>query len=164
MRSRNTAQAVLGVKSGGTEAMRLDVVRIPAEQSLQDISVGMDRRYRAGKRRDFDDQRFSGSDSRREGEQWSFRLYAISFGTDVYRFIYAAKDSSAATDREFRTSIETFRRLKVAEIQAARPLRLKIVTVKTGDTIEALHHATCRIMTWRSNASAFRTGWSVKPG
>ena len=30
----NTAQAVLGVKHGGGEALRLDVVRVPAEQTL----------------------------------------------------------------------------------------------------------------------------------
>jgi predicted Zn-dependent protease len=30
----NTAQAVLGVKQGGGEALRLDVVRVPAEQTL----------------------------------------------------------------------------------------------------------------------------------
>jgi predicted Zn-dependent protease len=32
----NTAQAVLGLKDGGDEAMRLDVVSVPAEQSLPD--------------------------------------------------------------------------------------------------------------------------------
>ena len=32
----NTAQAVIGVREGGTQAMRFDVVRVPAEQSLGD--------------------------------------------------------------------------------------------------------------------------------
>ena len=32
----NTAQAVLGVRDGGAQALRLDVVRVPAEQSLPD--------------------------------------------------------------------------------------------------------------------------------
>ncbi len=32
----NTAQAVIGVREGGTQAMRFDVVRVPAEQSLTD--------------------------------------------------------------------------------------------------------------------------------
>src|SRR6195256_3753642 len=32
----NTAQAVLGVKEGGGQALRLDVVRVPAEQTLAD--------------------------------------------------------------------------------------------------------------------------------
>ena len=32
----NSAQAVFGVKDGGAQALRLDVVRVPAEQSLPD--------------------------------------------------------------------------------------------------------------------------------
>ena len=48
----NTAQAVLGVKNGGTEAMRLDVVRIPAEQTLQDyLASGWIDGVEAGSRR-----------------------------------------------------------------------------------------------------------------
>ena len=26
------------------------------------------------------------------GDQWSFRLFAVRFGSDVYRFIFAAKN------------------------------------------------------------------------
>jgi predicted Zn-dependent protease len=73
-----------------------------------------------------------------KGDQWSFRLYAIRFGTDVYRFIYATRDRNPETDQEFRASVETFRRLTLAEIQAARPLHIKIVKAKPGDTVENL--------------------------
>jgi predicted Zn-dependent protease len=73
-----------------------------------------------------------------KGNQWSFRLYASRFGTDVYRFIYAARDRSPEIDNEFRASVETFRRLSLAEIQAAKPLRIKIVKVSAGDTPETL--------------------------
>jgi predicted Zn-dependent protease len=135
----NTAQAVLGVKNGGGEAMRLDVVRIPAEQTLQDYLVsGWIEGVEAGSPETLTINGFPAATAAAKGDQWSFRLYAISFGTDVYRFIYAAKNKSAATEREFRTSIESFRRLSVAEMQSARPLRLKIVTVKAGDTIESI--------------------------
>ena len=42
----NTAQAVLGLKDGGTEAMQLDVVSVPAEQScrLSDLRLDGGRR------------------------------------------------------------------------------------------------------------------------
>jgi predicted Zn-dependent protease len=135
----NTAQAVLGVKNGGTEAMRLDVVRILAEQTLQDyLASGWIDGVEPGSAEDLTINGFPAATAAAKGEQWSFRLYAIRFGTDVYRFIYAAKDKSAVTDREFRTSVETFRRLTMAEIQSARPLRLKIITVKAGDTIDGV--------------------------
>jgi len=36
--------------------------------------------------------------------------------------------------------VNSFRRLTLAEIQSARPLRLKIITVQPGDTAESLSH------------------------
>ena len=38
----------------------------------------------------------------------------------------------------FRESLETFRRLSLSEMSGAKPLRLKIVTVAPGDTVERL--------------------------
>ena len=36
--------------------------------------------------------------------------------------------------------MNSFRRLTLNEIQAARPLRIKIITVQPGDTVESLSH------------------------
>src|SRR5215212_3421997 len=58
-----------------------------------------------------------------KGDQWAFRLYAIRFGGDVYRFIFAAKQMSSEADRAFRYSVGTFRRMTQSEIDSARPLR-----------------------------------------
>ena len=45
--SRTRAQAVFGVKDGGEQALRLDVVRVPAEQKLTEyLQLGLDREYR----------------------------------------------------------------------------------------------------------------------
>ena len=61
----NTAQAVLGLK-GGDEAMRLDVVSVPAEQSLPGLSqFGMDGEGRSGERRGIQRQRLPGRDRHR---------------------------------------------------------------------------------------------------
>ncbi|MDH8613041.1 hypothetical protein QIH24_28545, partial [Klebsiella pneumoniae] len=57
------------------------------------------------------------------GDQWQFRIYALRFGSDVYRFIFAAKKKTPEADRSFRETVNSFRRLTLAEIQAARPLR-----------------------------------------
>jgi predicted Zn-dependent protease len=81
---------------------------------------------------------FAAATAQAKGENWDFRLYAIRFGSDVYRFIFATKKSTAETDRLFRQSVDTFRRLTLAEIRNAKPLRLRIVTVKPGDTVEKL--------------------------
>jgi len=36
--------------------------------------------------------------------------------------------------------VNSFRRLTLAEIQSARPLRLKVITVQPGDTVDSLSH------------------------
>src|SRR5215469_16534701 len=73
-----------------------------------------------------------------KGDQWTFRLYALRFGADVYRFIFATKQPSPEEDQAFRDSIDSFRRMTATEIQTAKPLRVQVVTVKAGDTPELL--------------------------
>jgi predicted Zn-dependent protease len=135
----NTAQAVIGVREGGTQAMRFDVVRVPSEQTLGDylVSGWMDGVDKASVQ-DVTINGFPGSTAIARGDQWQFRIYALRFGSDVYRFIFAARQQSAESDRSFRESVNSFRRLTLAEIQAARPLRLKIITARAGDTAESL--------------------------
>jgi predicted Zn-dependent protease len=71
-------------------------------------------------------------------DQWAFRLYAIRFGSEVYRFIFTAKNRNAETDRSFRDCVNTFRRLTIAAIQSVKPLRLRVVKVGPDDSIESL--------------------------
>ena len=136
----NTAQAVIGVREGGSQAMRFDVARVPAEQSLTDYvaSGWMDNVDKASVQ-EVAISGFPGATAEAHGEEWNFRIYVLRFGSDVYRFIFAAKPK-AEGDRSFRESVNSFRRLTLAEIQSARPLRLKIITVQPGDTVESLSH------------------------
>jgi len=135
----NTAQAVLGVKQGGGEALRLDVVRVPAEQTLAEyLTSGWIENIDAASVEDVTINGFPAATAAAKGDQWDFRLYAIRFGSDVYRFIFAAKHRTPDTDRIFRDSVGTFRRMSLAEIEDARPLRLQIVTVGPSDTAEKL--------------------------
>src|SRR6266568_2908311 len=135
----NTAQAVLGIKRGGSEAVRLDVVRVPAEQTLGAyLTSGWIENIDPATVEDIAINGFPGAAAAAKGDQWDFRLYAIRFGSDVYRFIFAAKHRTAETDRAFRESIGSFRRMSIAETEQAKPLRLRLVTVAPGDTIEKL--------------------------
>jgi len=137
----NTAQAVLGLKAGGGEALRLDVVSVPAEQSLPDYlkSGWMDNVDRTSVE-EFTVNGFPAATATAKGEQWSFRLFAVRFGSDVYRFIFAAKSMTEAADRSFRQSILTFRRMSLKESEQVRPLRVKIVTVGKNDSVAKLAH------------------------
>jgi predicted Zn-dependent protease len=135
----NTAQAVLGIKRGGGEALRLDVVRVPAEQTLGEyLTSGWIENIDSSTVEDTTINGFPAATAAAKGDQWDFRLYAIRFGSDVYRFIFAAKHRNAETDRAFRDSVGSFRRMSIAETEQAKPLRLRIVTVAPGDTVEKL--------------------------
>jgi len=135
----NTAQAVLGIKDGNGQALRLDVVRVPAEQTLTDyLRSGWIENVDAGSIEETTINGFPAASASASGEQWSFRLYALRFGSDVYRFIFAARQKSAETERAFRDSAFSFRRMSLKESQGAKPLRIRIVSVGPTDTVESL--------------------------
>src|SRR5204863_4846 len=76
----NTAQAVIGVREGGTQAMRFDVVRVPAEQTLGEYLTsgwmdGVDRQTVE----DVSINGFPGSTALARGEEWVFRIYVLRF-------------------------------------------------------------------------------------
>ena len=135
----NTAQAVLGVKEGGGQALRVDVVAVPAELKLTEyLTSGWIENIDPKSIEELTINGFQSATATAKGDQWSFRLYAVRFGSEVYRFIFASKSMSKDVDRSFRESVGSFRRMTVAESQAARPLRIKVVTVAPGDTVERL--------------------------
>jgi predicted Zn-dependent protease len=135
----NTAQAILGVNEGARQALRLDVVRVPAERPLTEYLTagwmdGIDRESVE----DVGISGFVAATATAQSDQWSFRVYAIRFGSDVYRFVFASKVMTPDTDRVFRESVSSFRRMSPEEAKAARPLHLKVVTVAAGETAEQL--------------------------
>src|SRR5262245_48275353 len=135
----NTAQAVLGLNESGGEALRLDVVSVAAEQSLPDyLKSGWMENVDPTSVEEFSVNGFPAATAASGGGNWSFRLFAVRFGSEVYRFIFAAKARSMQVDLAFRESIMSFRRMTLKESQQVRPLRLKIVTVGPNDTVEKL--------------------------
>jgi len=72
------------------------------------------------------------------GKDWSFRIFAVRFGSDVYRFIFAAKVLTIEADRAFRESVLSFRRMSLKEAEQVKPLRLKVITVGPHDSVHKL--------------------------
>jgi predicted Zn-dependent protease len=135
----NTAQAVLGIKEGGGQALRLDVVRVPAEQTLPAyLNSGWIENIDGKSIDELTINGFAAATATAKGDQWTFRLFAVRFGSDVYRFIFATKQMTPEIDQAFRQAVHTFRRMSIAESNAARPLRIKVVTVEADDTVERL--------------------------
>jgi predicted Zn-dependent protease len=137
----NTAQAVIGVREGGTQAMRFDVVRVPAEQTLGDyLNSGWMEGVDKASTEDITINGFPAASVTAHGDQWQFKVYALRFGSDVYRFVFAAKQRTTESERNARETVNSFRRLTLEEIQAARPLRIRVINVQPGDTVESLSH------------------------
>jgi predicted Zn-dependent protease len=135
----NTALAVLGIKDNGSQALRVDVVRVPADQKLGEYLVsGWIDKVDPTSVEEMNINGFTAAAGTAKGEQWAFRLYVLRFGSDVYRFVFAAKHKSAETDRAFRDSVNSFRRMSVTEIEKAQPLRIKSLAVANGDTVEKI--------------------------
>jgi predicted Zn-dependent protease len=135
----NTPQAILGIKDGGGQALRLDAVRVPAEQPLTAyLTSGWIENIDKTTVEEIEINGFPSATARAVGDQWSFRLFVIRFGDEVYRFIFATKQMTAATDRAFRDAANSFRQISTSEARSVKPLRIRIVLVGEGDTIERL--------------------------
>jgi predicted Zn-dependent protease len=157
----NTAQAVIGVRDGGSQAMRFDVVRVPAEQTLGEyLNSGWMENVDKATTEDITVNGFPAATALAHGDAWHFRVYALRFGSDVYRFIFATKAKTLESERNARETVASFRRLTLEEIQAARPLRIKVITVQPGDTVESLSH---RMMGVDRPAERFRVLNGLEP-
>src|SRR5437879_12586147 len=120
----------MGVREGGTQARRFDVVRVPAEQTLGDyLNSGWMENVDKASTEDLTINGFPAASASAHGDQWQFRVYALRFGSDVYRFIFAARQTPTESDRNAREPVHSFRRLTLEEIQAARQRRIKALTV-----------------------------------
>ncbi|MGJ4941382.1 M48 family metalloprotease [Bradyrhizobium sp. HKCCYLS1011] len=135
----NTAQAVIGVREGGAQAMRFDVVRVPAEQTLGDyLNSGWMENVDKSSTEELTINGFPAASTTASGDPWQFKVYALRVGSDVYRFIFAMRQKTTESERNARETVNSFRRLSLDEIQSARPLRIKVITVQPGDTVESL--------------------------
>lgn len=136
----NSSQAVLGVKAGGLEALRLDSVRLDAATPLDTYlaSGWIDGLLPSSVQSTEVNGMRAVTASARAGE-WNFRVAVIRFDPkDVYRLIFAIRNLNDEAEKRFSASIASFRRITREEANDVRPLRIVIVTSKPGDTVEAL--------------------------
>ncbi len=146
---QNASDAVFILGPGGS-AMRFDGIDISPRQTLeefvrnvwargvtvQDVSPG-----RVGNM-----EAIFGS-ARHGG--WNYRLAAVRFSEDkVFRFLLAARDVSVELEEGFTSTVHSLRTLSAEEAASVRPLRIRTVRVRSGDTPEKL----ARQMVIRENA------------
>lgn len=136
----NASQALLGIKNGGTEAMRLDSVSVPSATPLASyIASGWIDGLDPSSVATLEINGMPAALATASAGEWQFRIAAIRFGQDrVYRLIFAAHALTRDAMQRFQASILSFRRVSPEEVRAAAPLRIAITAVKPGETSETL--------------------------
>jgi predicted Zn-dependent protease len=135
----NSAHALLGIRNGGSEALRLDSTAVPVATPLETYigSGWIDGLIQSS----VESTEINGLPAvmatARAGE-WNFRLAAIRKGEDVYRLIFAARALTSEADGRFKAAIASFRPMKEEEEKEIKPLRLAIVKAAPGERAEEL--------------------------
>jgi len=130
-----SGEALVGLRAGGAEMLLLEPVSISREQNLADYLA-------SGWMHTVDPKSIvqaslhgvPAATAAAEGSQWSFRVLVVRLDKRAVRLILAAKPGTRDIDRAFRDLTESLRPLTAAEIAAAKPLRLRVVTVQPGET------------------------------
>jgi len=76
--------------------------------------------------------------ARASADGWQFDITVVRAGRQVYRLLTAAPMGSPALDVTAREVTGSFRVLSASERAALKPLRIRIRTVKPGDTVASL--------------------------
>lgn len=134
----NTTKAVLATDATGM-AMRFDGVSLAVESSLTDyLASGWINGLQPDsvKTSTIGDLPAATATARTDG--WTFQIGVLRKGRTVFRFIFAAQDQPGALEAALAETMGSFRKLSPEESARLRPLRLKIIKVKPGDTVEKL--------------------------
>jgi predicted Zn-dependent protease len=129
----NGPKALLGIAGGGAEALRLDSVRVSASTPLASyLSSGWIEGLETNSIESTQINGLPAATALARGQDWTFRLAAVRFGTDVYRMIFATRRLTPQDDAKFLESIRSFRRLSNGEAATARPLRLAVARAESA--------------------------------
>lgn len=134
----NTTKAVLGTDQTGT-AMRFDGVALPPETSLVDyLGTGWVNGLETASIKEANVGEFPTAIATARADGWIFQIGLLRKGQTVFRFIFAAQEGQANLETALAESMSSFRKLTPEESARLRPLHLRVVRVKAGDTTEHL--------------------------
>lgn len=134
----NSANAVMA-SGPGEVAIRFDGAALPAGSNLADyIRSGWVKGLEEGSIRPLTINGLPAASARASADRWQFDIVVISLNDKVYRFLIAAPRGSSALAPATQTATQSFRALSETERTAIKPLRIRVVTVKPGDTMASL--------------------------
>ncbi len=136
---KNSASAVLGFKNGSEQALRFETVRLGANTSLTDyLKKSPVEGAPTSRIEPLQLQGFEAATAIANSTDWTYRFAIIRTNERSYRMILAAQNFTPDVDKQFLTSLSSFRKLSSAEMQNIRISRIMLVTAQTGDTAARL--------------------------
>jgi predicted Zn-dependent protease len=134
----NKAEAVLATGPGEV-AIRFDGISDNARRSLTDyIASGWVTGLQPDTIRPVVVNGLEAATAHASADRWDFDVTVIRLGDRIYRFLTAVPKGSTALETTANQLRSSFRRMSPSEIQALKPLRIRVVTVRPGETIATL--------------------------
>ncbi|OAP38949.1 metalloprotease [Sinorhizobium glycinis] len=134
----NKAEAVLATGPGEV-AIRFDGIADTARRNLTDyIASGWVTGLQPDTIRPIAINGLEAATARASADRWDFDVTVIRIGDRIYRFLTAVPKGSTALEATASQLRSSFRRMSPNEVQSLRPLRVRVVTVRPGDTISTL--------------------------
>ncbi|WP_343217706.1 M48 family metalloprotease [Jiella flava] len=135
----NTAEAVLATGPGDT-AIRFDGVALPENRSLVDyVKSGWIGGLEPNSVREKRIHGLEAVSATARGGDYTFDVTVIRLGGQVYRFLTAVPSTSTLDANAMAASVaDSFHQLSTEEQAALKPLRIRIVQARPGDTTETI--------------------------
>lgn len=134
----NTADAVLATDASGI-ALRFDGAEVPAGTDLVSyLTSGWINGLDPTSVRATSINGMPAAVATAAARGFTYRIAAVRFGDQTFRFLFASRADSPDLDRAFAETTASFRPLTAGEQAGLQPLRIDVVQVGPGDTVESL--------------------------
>lgn len=135
----NRPEAVLGARARDGAAIRFDGVDVPAGQSLTAyLASGWVEGLDAASVRSISVNGLDAATARASVGRWDFDITVIRANGQVYRLLTAIPAGSAELENVAGATRQSFRLLSQAEKADLKPLRIRIIAARPGDTVASL--------------------------
>ncbi|MEO6014995.1 MAG: M48 family metalloprotease [Devosia sp.] len=130
--------AVVGVAGDG-EAVRFDSAEVPTTMALSDyLKSGWIAGLKPDTVKAFTQNGFDTASGLAATPQWNFRVQVVRFGSQVYRFIFAARIDSELFARAADDTLRSFRAASSQDLRQVRKLTIKTVVAGAVDSADSL--------------------------
>ena len=134
----NKADAVLATGPGDV-AIRFDGVADSRKQDLVNyVSSGWVTGLRPETIRPIMINGIEGATAKAAADRWEFDVTVVRIDNQIYRFLTAVPQGSKALEPTAAVLKGSFRKLTAPEVASLKPLRVRVITARAGDTIASL--------------------------